>query len=190
LVRTKKLRKVKIQMLPESGDDRSPSPESGEHVSPDQAKIAGFRQDTSGPGQIRPDSIILAGSRQDPVRSGRISSRIQSYPAEFRSFWPDSTGSVSGSGHIRLDPDHFGQIRPDQCPDLVISGRIPAILARSGRISVRIRSNQAEFRPVSVHDRIPARFRWHSAQLPDVAGFRQSAVFRWSDSDAGIIPVT
>jgi hypothetical protein len=87
LVRTKKLRKLKMQMLPESGDDRSPSPESGEHVSPDPAKIAGFRQDTSGPGQIRTDPVILAGSRQDqwpdPVRSGRI-------------------------------PAHFGQIRPDQ----------------------------------------------------------------------------
>jgi hypothetical protein len=129
-----------MQMSPESGDDRSPSPESGEHVWPDPAKIAGFRQDTSGTGQIRPDPVILAGSRQDqwpdPVRSGRIpailarsgriSSRIRSYPAEFRSCWPDPAGSVSGSGQIRPDSGHFGQIRPDQCPNPVKSGRIPA----------------------------------------------------------------
>jgi hypothetical protein len=75
-------------------------------------------------------------------------------------------------------------------------GLDPAILARSGRISGGIRSDQAGFRPVSVHGRIPARFRRHSAQLPDVAGFRrpavfrQPAVFRWSDSDADIILVT
>jgi hypothetical protein len=146
LVRKKKLRKVKMKLSPESGNDRSPSPESGEHVWPDLAKIAGFRQDTSGPGQIWPDPVILAGSRQDQ--------------------WPES-------GLIWLD---------------------------SGRISVQIRSNQAGFRPVSVHGRIPARFRRHSAQLPDVAGFRrpaefrqpfrQPAVFRWSDSDADIILVT
>jgi hypothetical protein len=98
LVRTKKLRKVKMQLSPESGNDRSTLPESGEHVWPDLAKIAGFRQDTSGPGQIRPDL---------------------------------------------------------------------------GRTSGRIRSDQAGFRPVSVH-----------------AGFRRPAVFRWSDSDAGIIPET
>jgi hypothetical protein len=110
LVRTKKLQKLKMQMSPESGNDRSLSPESGEHVWPNPAKIAGFRQDTSGPGQIRLDPVILAGSRQDqwpdPVRSGRI-------PA----------GSVVGSGHIRPDSGHFGQIRPDQCPDPVRSGR-------------------------------------------------------------------
>jgi hypothetical protein len=101
-----------------------------------RACLAGFRQDTSGPGQIRPDPVILAGSRQD------------------------------------------------QWPDPVRSGRIPAILARSGRISVRIRSNQAG----------SGQIRPDSGQIPPafgaVAGFRQPAVFRWSDSDAGIIPET
>jgi hypothetical protein len=143
----------------------APSPESGEHVWLDRAKIAGSRQDTSGPDQIRPDPVILAGSRQDqwqdPIRSGRI-------PA-----------ILARSGRIS------SWIRS-----------YPAILARSGRISGRIRSDQAGFRPVSVHGRIPAIFYRHSAQLPDVARFRrpavfwESAVFRWSDSDAGIIPVT
>jgi hypothetical protein len=151
LVRTKKLRKVKMQLSPESDNDQSTSPECGEHVWPDPAKIAGFQQDTSGPGQIRSFWPDL----------GRISGRIRSDQAGFRPFWPDP----------------------------VISGRIPAILARSGRISVRIRSNQAGFRPVSVH----AGFRPDSAGIrrsSPAAGFRQPAVFRWSDSDVGIIPET
>jgi hypothetical protein len=136
LVHTKKLRKVKMQLLPESG----------EHVWPDPAKIAGFRQETSGPGQIRPDPVILAGSRQDQ--------------------WPDPAGSVSGSGHIRPDSDHFGQIRPGQRPD-------------PGRISGRIRSDQAGFRPVSVHGQIPPAFgavagcrRIPAAGSIPVVGFR------------------
>jgi hypothetical protein len=190
-----------MQLSPESGNDRSPSPgpKFGEHVWPDQAKIAGFRQDTSG--QIRPDPVILAESRQDqwpdPVRSGRIPailarsgriiSRIRSYPAGFRPFWPDPARSVSGSCHIRPDPGHFGQIRPDQCPDPGHFGQIRPDQCpdpvRSGRIR-QIRPDQCPIRSN------PARFRQHSAQLPDVAGFRRPAVFRWSDSDAGIIPVT
>jgi hypothetical protein len=160
-----------MQMSPESGNDRSPSPESGEHVWLDPAKIAGFRQDTSGPGQIRSDPVILAGSRQDqlpdPVRlgripailarSGRISSRIRSYPAGFRSCWPDPAGSVYGSGQIRPDPGRF--------------------LSMTG------------FRPDSAGIRRSCRMLPDSGGFP-ATGFRQPTVFRWSDSDAGIIPVT
>jgi hypothetical protein len=161
LVRTKKLRKVKMQMSPESGNDRSPSPESGEHVWPDPAKIAGFRPDPAGSvagsghirpdsghvGQIRPDQCpdpVISGhfgqirpdQWPDPVRSGRIpailarsgriSGRIRSDQAGSWPFWPDSAGSVSGSGQIMPDSGHFGQIRPDQCPDPVKSSRNPA----------------------------------------------------------------
>jgi hypothetical protein len=56
LVRTKKLRKVKIQLSPESGNARSPLPDSREHVWPDPAKIAEFWLDSSGSGQILQDS--------------------------------------------------------------------------------------------------------------------------------------
>jgi hypothetical protein len=68
----------------------------------------------------------------------------------------------------------FGQIRPKLSdsvgtpPTPVKSGRIPTILARSGRISGRIRPDQdgsrpfwpdqAGFRPISDHGRIQARF--------------------------------
>jgi hypothetical protein len=53
LVHMKKLQKVKMQLSPESDDVRSPLPDSGEHVWPDLAKIAGFRPDSSEFGQIR-----------------------------------------------------------------------------------------------------------------------------------------
>jgi hypothetical protein len=36
-------------------------------------------------------------------------------------------GSIAESGHIRLDLGHFGQIRPNQWPDPVISGRFGQI---------------------------------------------------------------
>jgi hypothetical protein len=108
-------------------------------------------------GRIRPKLPDSGRTPSGPVRSGRIrsfwpdlgriSGRIRSDQARFRPFWPDPTGSVAGSGHILPDFGHFGQIRPDQCPDPAISGRIPAILARPGRISVPIRSDQAGFRP-------------------------------------------
>jgi hypothetical protein len=45
-----------MQMLPESGDDRSPSRESGEHVSPDPAKIAGFQRRHYSSDLMMPDS--------------------------------------------------------------------------------------------------------------------------------------
>jgi hypothetical protein len=114
-----------MQLSPESGNDRSPSPESGKHVWPDPAEIARFWQGTSGPGQIRPDPVILAGSRQnqwpDPVRSGRISA-----------IWPDPAGSVSGSGQIwpfwpnsARSVSGFGQIRPDSGRFLSTAGFRP-----------------------------------------------------------------
>jgi hypothetical protein len=174
-----------MQMLPKSDDDRSPSPEIRREL-PDSG--------------MTPSGRVRSGR----IRSfwpdlGRISGRIRSDQAGFRPFWPDPAGSVAGSGHIRPDSGHVGQIRPDQCPDPVIFGRIPSILARSGRISVRIWSDQAGFRPfwpdpagsVSGSGQIRpdsgrflsmTGFRRHSAQLPDVVGFRRPAVFRWPDS--------
>jgi hypothetical protein len=98
-----------MQMSPESGDDRSPSPEirlaclagSGENC---RIPVGHLRagSDPAGSGQIRPDSGHFG--------------QIQSYPAGFRSCWPDPAGSVSGSGQIRPDSGRFLSMtgfRPD-----------------------------------------------------------------------------
>jgi len=54
LVRTKKLRKVKMQLSPESGNVRSPLPDSGEHVWPDLGHFGQIRS-ASDHGQILPE---------------------------------------------------------------------------------------------------------------------------------------
>jgi hypothetical protein len=150
LVRTKKLRKVKMQLSPESGNDQSTSPESGEHVWLDPAKIAGFRRDTSGPGQIRPDPVILAGSRQDqwpdPVRSGRIPAgfcpcRI---PARFRRHSgqsPDVAGRQYSGGRIptlalfqRLDDAEF------QCCLFSIDRLLPDSTSQISNVRVKTKN--------------------------------------------------
>jgi len=119
LVRTKKLRKGKMQLSPESGNIWLPLSDSGEHV------------------------------------------------------WPD--------------PARLLQIRPDQWMDSCRSGRIPAILARFGQISGRIRSDLAGFRLD------PASFRlWlDSGQFRPKSGMPASGDFgRMSlDSFAASIPV-
>jgi hypothetical protein len=69
-----------MQLLPESGNVRSPLPDSGEHVWPDPAKIAGLLR-------IRSDPAILA-------KSDRIH--------------PDPTESVARSIQIRLDSVRSG----------------------------------------------------------------------------------
>jgi hypothetical protein len=55
LVCTKKLQKEKMQLSPESSNVQSSLPDSGEHIWSNPAKIAGFRSDSSGSGQIWPD---------------------------------------------------------------------------------------------------------------------------------------
>jgi hypothetical protein len=100
------------------------------------------------------------------------------------------------AGHLlaRSDPVILAGSRKDQWPDPVRSRRIPAIWARSGRISSRIRSDPAGFRP---YGRIrrgqwpdPVRSGRISGRIrSDQAGFRQvsvhgriPAVFRQPDS--------
>jgi hypothetical protein len=79
----KKLRKVKMQLSQESGNVRSPSPDSGKHVWLNSAKIAGFQSDSSGFGWI---PAILA-------KFGRISGQIHPNPA-------GSMAGLSKSGWI------------------------------------------------------------------------------------------
>jgi hypothetical protein len=105
LVRTKKLQKKKMQLSPESGNVRLPLPDSGEHVWPDLAKIAGFRPDSS---------QSVAGSRPFFARSDQISDQIHPNPAGFWP-WPDSNQirpesdpRASGDGG-RMLPD-FGAL--------------------------------------------------------------------------------
>jgi hypothetical protein len=65
-----------MQLSPESSNGDRPLPDSGEHVWPDSGRTP-----------------------PAPVRFGRISDRVRSYPAGFRPFWPDP----AGSGRIPAD---------------------------------------------------------------------------------------
>jgi len=134
----------------------------------ENANVAGIRQ--------RP--VAVAGIRRACLAESGQNCRIPAGHLRARS-------DPAGSGHIRPDSGHFGQIRPDQCPDPVISGRIPAILDRSGRISSRIRSYPAGFRPfwpdpagsVSGSGQIrpdSGRFLSMTGFRPDSAGIRRS----------------
>jgi hypothetical protein len=80
---------------------------------------------------IRQRPVVVAGIRRT-CPAGHL--RARSDPAGSGHFGRISAGSVAGSGQIRPDSGHFGQIRPGQCQDPIRSGRIPAILARSGQI--------------------------------------------------------
>jgi hypothetical protein len=62
LVRTKKLRNVKLQLSPEFGNVDRPLSDSGKHVLPNLAKMTGFQSDSSGSGQIGRILAILAKS--------------------------------------------------------------------------------------------------------------------------------
>jgi hypothetical protein len=86
LVRTKKLRKVKIQLLPESGDVWSPLPDFGKHVWPDPAKMAAS-------GRTPPDLVRSGRIPAILARSGRISCRIRLDLGGSKPFLPDPSTS-------------------------------------------------------------------------------------------------
>lgn len=147
-----------MQLSLESGNVRSLLSNSGKHVWPDPAKIGGFRPD-SGSGHIRLDPGHFGEIWPDQSRSGRINGqirpnsgyfgqirsksgqpasgngdRIPSDPVGSQPFWPNPTESVARFGRIngRIRSNMAGsiQIRPNQWPDQVKSGRILAIFAR------------------------------------------------------------
>jgi hypothetical protein len=134
-----------MQLSPESGNVRSPLPDSREHVWPDSAKMVGFRLDSSGSGQARPNPGHFGQTRPDqlpdPSRPGLISCRILPNPTGFQPFWPNPVGSVARSSQ---------------------NGRIPASFDRN--LVRRYPATVAECRRISA----PSVFQWS-----DVAGFRR-----------------
>jgi hypothetical protein len=94
-VRTKKLRKVKIQLSLESSDVRLPLPDFGKHVWPVPAELLQIRSDPDHFGQIRPDQL------PDSSTSGRINCRIRSHPASFgRNLVRQHPATVAGCHRI------------------------------------------------------------------------------------------
>jgi hypothetical protein len=129
LARTKKLRNAKIrvcQMSTDSGNVRSPIPDSDEQVWSDPVISGWILAVLARSGRL----LTMVGIRQ---YSGR--NLVRWHPATMARFWRqqdigdrmllDSGRNLldpAESGHIRLDPGCFGQIRPTSD-----HGRNPAI---------------------------------------------------------------
>jgi hypothetical protein len=74
-------------LLPESGNIRSPLPDSGEHFWPDSVKLAGFRSDSSGSGRIWLDPYHFGQILAIFAISGKLLTMAR--------FWPVSAGIIS-----------------------------------------------------------------------------------------------